>query len=394
MDSTFDIVMREDDFVLYSNDKPLLSKLGNEVSHTNARLLRLSITHKMFPSTKNNLPLNLLLKLADARSGLIEIFDVDIDEIIKTDPLLSKEQNNSLNPMNEIFLENPFLFDFIFINSSSIASSLNYFLLRKDESQTAHEYIVQYIKEFPVEQQLALNALICENGGGLIIHLLLLNGNISITEYTAGILIGKLKNNHIETVDLLQHNSKKGLGEIQRQLSANASAAIDFLTLCKGENKISVIEEIIKRGEDNLTEFKSTLRWDLRQGIKNAAIEHASLKTICAFLNSEGGELLIGVRDDGSIEGIETDKFETDDRFLLHLWTLIKTCMGQEVVEWVKTSLQKFGDKTVCRVNCGKAKKPIFLNQKGFDEAFFIRVGPSSSNLEISSALKYIEQHF
>jgi predicted HTH transcriptional regulator len=132
----------------------------------------------------------------------------------------------------------------------------------------------------------------------------------------------------------------------------------------------------------------------LRQAIKNAAIEHASLKTICAFLNSEGGELLIGVRDDGSIEGIETDKFENDDRFLLHLWTLIKTCIGQEVVEWVKTSLQKFGDKTVCRVHCKSAKKPVFLNQKGFEEAFFIRVGPSSSNLEISSALKYIQHHF
>jgi hypothetical protein len=394
MDSTFDIVMREDDFVLYSNDKPLYSKHGNEVSHSNTRLLRLAITHEIFPSVQNNLPLSLLLKLADVRAGSLKIFDVEIDEIIKVDPLLSKEQNSTLSPMNEIFLENPFLFDFIFLNSSSIASSLNYFLLRKEENQSVHDYIVQSITEFTVEQQLVLNALICENGGGLMIHILLLGGYLSFTEYSAGILICKLKSNHSETIDSLQQNGENGLKEIQRQLSANASAAIDFLTLCKGENKISVIEEIIKRGEDNLTEFKSTLRWDLRQGIKNAAIEHASLKTICAFLNSEGGELLIGVRDEGSIEGIETDKFENDDRFLLHLWTLIKTCMGQEVVEWVKTSLQKFGDKTVCRVNCRKARKPIFLNQKGFEEAFFIRVGPSSSNLEISSALKYIEQHF
>jgi hypothetical protein len=394
MDSAFDIVMREDDFVLYSNGKPFYSKHGNEVSHNNARLLRLAITHELFTPGRNNLPLNLLTKLTDVRVGSSKIFDGEIDELIKIDQLLQKDQNSSLNPMNEIFLENPFLFDFIFLNSSSIASSLTNFLIQKEEDQTSADFIVQCIMELSIEQQLVLNALLNENSCGLIIHYLLLSGHISLTEYAAGILICQLKNNHLETVDIIQQKGEKGLAEIQQKLSIYTLVAFDFLTLCKNENKISVIEEIIKRGEDNQTEFKSTLRWDLRQGIKNAAIEHASLKTICAFLNSEGGDLLIGVRDDGSIEGIETDKFENDDRFLLHLWTLIKTCMGQEVVEWVKTSLQKFGDKTVCRVNCKRARKPVFLNQKGFDEAFFIRVGPSSSNLEISSALKYIKQHF
>jgi hypothetical protein len=394
MDSTFDIVMREDDFVLYSNEKPLCTKFGNEVSHNNARLLRLAITHEIFLSESINLPLNLLFKLADVRANSDGIFDVEIEGIIKEDPLLSKEKISSLNLMDDIFLDNPNLVDFIFLNSSSISSSLASFLFHIEENQSTNEYLTQTINELTTEQQLALNSLICENGGGIMIHLLLLKGFLSVTEYSAGLLIGRLKNNHNDTVEQLQKNGEKGFTEILDHFSVNASAVIDFLTLCKGENKISVIEEIIKRGEDNQTEFKSTLRWDLRQGIKNAAIEHASLKTMCAFLNSEGGDLLIGVRDDGSIEGIETDKFENDDRFLLHIWTLIKTCMGQEVVEWVKTSLQKFGDKTVCRVNCRKARKPIFLNQKGFDEAFFIRTGPSSSNLEISSALKYIEQHF
>jgi predicted HTH transcriptional regulator len=107
------------------------------------------------------------------------------------------------------------------------------------------------------------------------------------------------------------------------------------------------------------------LRWDLHQGIKSSAIEHASLKTVYAFLNSEGGDLMIGVKDDGSIQGIETDQFENNDRFLLHLWTLLRTCVGKEVGEWIKTSLQKFGNKTVCRVNCRKAGTPVFLRQKG-----------------------------
>lgn len=392
METTYDIVMREDDFVLYANGKPVLSEQGNEVSHSNARILRFAITQGMLSPLSENYPLELLLSLTDARSGSKQLFDIDIEKTVKADPLLSNRHNSPVNLMCETFSENPNLVDFIFLNSSTLASALSNLLNKKEDEQTDQEYIVENILKLTAEQKLVLNSLTTTNCNGIVIHFLLINGFLSISEYVAGLLVLKLRECSDEINDII--NSKSDTPDFIQQTTNKATLALDFLTLCKSENKTSVIEEIIERGEDNETEFKSTLRWDLRQKVKSTAIEHASLKTMCAFLNSEGGDLLIGVRDDGSIEGIETDQFENDDRFLLHLWTLIKTCMGQDVVEWVKTSLQKFGDKTVCRVNCKKAKKPIFLNQKGFDEAFFIRVGPSSSNLEISSALKYIEQHF
>lgn len=37
-------------------------------------------------------------------------------------------------------------------------------------------------------------------------------------------------------------------------------------------------------------------------------VTHAVLKAIAAFLNTEGGDLLIGVADDGSIAGIDQDR--------------------------------------------------------------------------------------
>ena len=46
---------------------------------------------------------------------------------------------------------------------------------------------------------------------------------------------------------------------------------------------------------------------------------HAALKTIAAFLNTEGGDLLIGVDDDRRVLGIEHDRLENDDKFLRHL---------------------------------------------------------------------------
>jgi len=56
--------------------------------------------------------------------------------------------------------------------------------------------------------------------------------------------------------------------------------------------------------------------------------------------------------------------------------------------------MEKIHGKTVCRVHCLKSQKPVFLKQSGFDEAFYIRIGPSSGSLEISEALKYIAGRF
>ena len=127
---------------------------------------------------------------------------------------------------------------------------------------------------------------------------------------------------------------------------------------------------------------------------KNPAIEHASLKTITAFLNSSGGHLLIGVEDDGRVEGVEIDKFENDDKFLLHFWNLVKASMGQEVTPYVRSTLEKIDGRTVCHVRCMRSTSPVFLRQNGFGEEFFIRTGPSSTSLEIREALQYISERF
>jgi len=394
MDTTFDLVMRDDLFVLYADGKPFFSSSGHEVSHSNARLLRLCINHEIYPVPGRISPLALLVRLTDSAAGSASFFDFDLESEISLDPLLSGETNRFPELHAEWVAENPEMLELLFLNASSLVSSLNNFFLKKGQNQTKSGYFRQVISEMSAEKLTALNALHLANEAGVVIHTLILNEFLCMTEYADAVYILTLmkRSPFLQASDL--SFDKNSILRFREKVISDVMPAVDFITLCKSENKMTVIEEIIKRGEDNSTEFKSTLRWDIRQGLKSSAIEHASLKTICAFLNSEGGDLLIGVRDDGTIEGIGTDRFENNDRFLLHLWTLIKSCLGDEVVEWVRTSLQEFGPKTVCRVKCGKAATPVFLRQKGFEEAFFVRTGPGSNNLEISSALKYIEQHF
>src|SRR5207237_9547285 len=88
-------------------------------------------------------------------------------------------------------------------------------------------------------------------------------------------------------------------------------------------------EELIKRGESKTLEFKSTLRWNLREDKQDdKLVTHAVLKTIAAFLNTEGGDLLIGVADDGSVVGLERDQLESDDKFMRHLAQVVRNSLG------------------------------------------------------------------
>ena len=64
---------------------------------------------------------------------------------------------------------------------------------------------------------------------------------------------------------------------------------------------------LISQGEGQKIEFKSSLRWDFRQNNRNDDLIFDVAKTVAAFYNAEGGTLLIGVSDDGSILGLKKD---------------------------------------------------------------------------------------
>jgi predicted HTH transcriptional regulator len=62
----------------------------------------------------------------------------------------------------------------------------------------------------------------------------------------------------------------------------------------KGDIPIDIVEEIITLGEGYKTEFKETLPY-----------EQSLVKSLCAFSNSKGGNLFIGINDSGVAIGIK-----------------------------------------------------------------------------------------
>lgn len=148
--------------------------------------------------------------------------------------------------------------------------------------------------------------------------------------------------------------------------------------------------DLISKGEGSHIEFKSTMRMNLNTGKHGKEIEAAWLKAVAAFLNSQGGVLLLGVNDEGIVSGLEADGFENGDKCLLHFKNLIQQHIGMEHMPYIGFELCRTMNKTVGIVTCEPALGPVFLRIKN-EEAFYIRSGPSSVQLPISQALEYLK---
>lgn len=167
---------------------------------------------------------------------------------------------------------------------------------------------------------------------------------------------------------------------VKEQLAVSSSA-----TPTEGQ-----ILELIQGGENQNVEFKSTLRFNIRSGKIGKEITHAWLKTVAAFLNSDGGTLLVGVDDDGNLVGTELDDFRNDDKYLLHVNNSIKTNIGMESISHIDFDLVSCRDKKVLWVHCRPIEDPVFL-KSGNDEEFYTRFGPASRKLSMKEMLAYVK---
>jgi predicted HTH transcriptional regulator len=132
--------------------------------------------------------------------------------------------------------------------------------------------------------------------------------------------------------------------------------------------------------------------------LSDKIVTHAVLKTVAAFLNTDGGDLLIGVADDGSIVGIERDQLENDDKFMRHLAQVVRNGMGDRAGTCIDPKTQIVQGKTVCIVSCHRSPEPVFLKWKGIESStegdFYVRSGPGTVRLPPESAKEYVQTRF
>lgn len=181
-----------------------------------------------------------------------------------------------------------------------------------------------------------------------------------------------------------------------------ASAAVSALNNVLPEAKLD-IETMIQVGETSSVEFKASLMYSHGADVpaehrfsKKALLEGTVLKTVAAFLNTQGGTLLVGVADGGGITGIERDfesfaRKKNRDQWHLHLKDLMNSRISpSESTTAVEIQFHEtLEGLTVAGLRVPRWSEPVWLSD-GDEERFFTRVGPATHELRGRSISGFI----
>lgn len=154
---------------------------------------------------------------------------------------------------------------------------------------------------------------------------------------------------------------------------------------------------LLHSAESQRLEYKSSLRWDLKLEAVNHSLEETVSKELCAFMNSGGGDLLIGVDDGGLPIGLEKDyatlKIKNYDGFVQYLTNMINKYLGKTSKTYVEFEQMEAESAEMCLCRVLQAQSPVFFSKDGVKE-FFIRANNTCKPLDAEEAYKYITQHW
>ena len=157
------------------------------------------------------------------------------------------------------------------------------------------------------------------------------------------------------------------------------------------------ISDLIASGESQSLEFKSSGRWNLHTRAKDPKMEHVLVKTVCGFLNAEGGNLLIGVGDDGRIIGLDNDyltfpRKPNKDRFELWLRQHLDKSLSCQTAGIVRIEFEEVGGNEICVVHVGASTRPVFakpLSGGSTASEFWVRVGNATKQMHGPDMVDY-----
>jgi len=290
-----DLVMSDEDHLVYYNNKPLLTPGGNKVKDENQRMLRQLIIESCLMNmiTDEKICFFALQSvctdfLGSGRDPFLENFD----ELCKIDPFLQLRQGSLTaggisqgSFLQSLPEKDPVLFNMMFWGISGALEAFSLFSLEFRETINKGKKIIDWngflknvYSDFPSYQKAVVNLLSYTHRSAVILPILLSCRYISGREYVNGLSVIHLRLTDTFSVSpFAVPRSRTGASDFLEgvpHLLDDACIALGFLDSCKS-TRLKSLAGIIGRGEGNDLEFKSTLRWDLKAGKTNQQVERA-----------------------------------------------------------------------------------------------------------------------
>jgi tetratricopeptide (TPR) repeat protein len=179
--------------------------------------------------------------------------------------------------------------------------------------------------------------------------------------------------------------------------------------------------KILQGGESEFVEYKSSALWSKTLSKGDIASSDSKdlhkfgrdtskviiAKTIAGFLNTNGGNLVIGIRENkggqpDEIIGIENEYPKLKDpcpdgyrRMVVD--EIIRKYLPAEIfhhmTRYIRIQFPKSGDKTLCWLEIGKADDGVFLTVQD-EEIFFIRIDAETRQIADKALVDYCRRQF
>lgn len=153
---------------------------------------------------------------------------------------------------------------------------------------------------------------------------------------------------------------------------------------------------IIENNENYQTEFKPFIRCNHVTGKINDNFKKSILKTIVAFLNSEGGRLFIGVSDNKEIIGIEKDIATFGkgvDEYQQYIMNIVESHIGSNISIYLEISFPRLKGYKIAVISVKKSPYHVYLKFDSNNE-FYIRSGNTTRQLDGTELERYVQTHW
>ena len=150
--------------------------------------------------------------------------------------------------------------------------------------------------------------------------------------------------------------------------------------------------------ESENLEFKESWQYDIFQSerdgkpVKNPKLQLSCIKTVAAFLNSSGGDLLIGVSDDNQVSGLDRDMQFSNysiDKLELMITQALASAIGVEKAPYYKITFPNLDGKVACHISVQANFNSKTWVKFGSEVYFFIRHGNSTRSISGEEADQY-----
>ena len=132
-------------------------------------------------------------------------------------------------------------------------------------------------------------------------------------------------------------------------------------------------------------------------------MEYVITKTVCGFLNAEGGRLLIGVGDDGGVLGLADDMKTLGtkanlDAYELFLRQHLDNSLSIQTAGIVNIRFESVDGFEVCDVSVAASGKPVFAKPHGeggqVSAEFWVRIGNATKQFHGDDMVEYQSTHW